>query len=487
MPTNLSLTSGRRWLIIAVLAFTAFAPTLRLGFLWDDHVMIENNPHIQSWSWANVRHDFTSDAFEGQGNPYYRPAQLFLNRLDYTFWGLRPFGYHLTNLAAHTLNALLIDMLVVALGFSPLVALLCATLFAVHPIGVEQLMIIAGRAELLGLTCTLWTLLAMLKDDDYTWLWGCLAYGLGLLFKESCIVIPILAILAFYLKAVPSRRYARLLPLLLLTVPYLFLRKAAVGPAWPAVPFSLVSFFFIKAFASVLIRYIGLILIPWNLHSHRLMPHLSHAWPSLLGAWVAAAIYGLWNHKRTWVFCLGWFVICFLPKTPGMFAGNFMLDHWAYPALLGVLLPLALFFNAQWTRHHEPLHGALATGYFLLLIIWALLAQLNIALRGTDEKMYRWALHFTTSHPVEYNLGILLLQTGRPGEAIGFLEDYYQAYPDDSKNTNALAQAYWKVGDSHRALVLLTRQLRYTPYDPLTLQDLRAMAVRPIPRHPKNP
>ena len=38
-------------------------------------------------------------------------------------------------------------------------------------------------------------------------------------------------------------------------------------------------------------------------------------------------------------------------------------------------------------------------------------------LRGTDEKMYRWALHFTTSNPIRYNLGVELLQTGRPAEA----------------------------------------------------------------------
>ena len=42
---------------------------------------------------------------------------------------------------------------------------MAASLFAVHPIGVEQLMIIAGRAELFGFTFTLLTLLFLLRDD----------------------------------------------------------------------------------------------------------------------------------------------------------------------------------------------------------------------------------------------------------------------------------------------------------------------------------
>ena len=33
--------------MLVLLAFTAYAPTLKLGFMWDDHVMIENNPHLR--------------------------------------------------------------------------------------------------------------------------------------------------------------------------------------------------------------------------------------------------------------------------------------------------------------------------------------------------------------------------------------------------------------------------------------------------------
>src|SRR3989338_8816354 len=112
--------SRRYQLMIGVLALTAYAPTLRMGFLWDDHVMIEANPALHQWSWQNLKHDFTTDVFDHQGDPYYRPAQTLMNRLDYTLWGARPVGFHLTNLLFHLANALLIAELVLALGVLPL-------------------------------------------------------------------------------------------------------------------------------------------------------------------------------------------------------------------------------------------------------------------------------------------------------------------------------------------------------------------------------
>jgi hypothetical protein len=152
------LTSAYRFMIV-LLAFSAYAATFKVGFLWDDHAMIEVNPTLRSWSMKNLQKDFSTDVFSGMGDPYYRPLQTVLNRLDYSLWGLRSWGYHLTNFLFHALNGLLVVELVLALGFPPLAALLTACLFVVHPIVVEQLLIISGRAELIGLSFALVTTL----------------------------------------------------------------------------------------------------------------------------------------------------------------------------------------------------------------------------------------------------------------------------------------------------------------------------------------
>jgi hypothetical protein len=85
--------------MVVILALTAFIPTVKTGFMWDDHVMIEANPYIRVWSLSNLKHDFSHDVFDGHGDSYYRPLQTLMNRLDYSLWGLQPRGFNLTKLA----------------------------------------------------------------------------------------------------------------------------------------------------------------------------------------------------------------------------------------------------------------------------------------------------------------------------------------------------------------------------------------------------
>src|SRR6266446_1617178 len=95
--------------VLLVLGLTAYAPVLQVGFLWDDHVLIEENPYIRSWSLDNLRHDFSTTVSNGIGDAgYLRPAVTWSNRLDYSMWKLHPSGYHATSLALHLGNTLLL-------------------------------------------------------------------------------------------------------------------------------------------------------------------------------------------------------------------------------------------------------------------------------------------------------------------------------------------------------------------------------------------
>ena len=146
-----------RRLAIVVLALSAYWPTLRMGFLWDDHVMIEANPSLRHWSSPTSNRIFTPDPFNGHGDPYYRPLQTLANRCDYTLWGLHPFGYHLTNLAFHAGQRRPGRRTRHRARLWPACGAPAGCLFAVHPIVVEQLMIIAGRAELMTLLSSFWS------------------------------------------------------------------------------------------------------------------------------------------------------------------------------------------------------------------------------------------------------------------------------------------------------------------------------------------
>ncbi|MBI3291610.1 MAG: tetratricopeptide repeat protein [Elusimicrobia bacterium] len=414
----MNTVSWEHRVMVIVLASLAYVPTLRLGFLWDDHVMIESNPHLREWTTTHVKHDFTTDVFDGHGEKYYRPAQTFANRVDFT-----------------------------------------------------------GRAELMSLFFSLTSLLLCLRGFPSV-LMGSLAYGLALLSKESAIMTPALVALVLYFKRQPLRKFWPVVVLILISGPFLWLRGQVVGSPLPQMDQWLIVRFFVQAFPKVLVRYFTLSLIPWNLHSHRMMPHLSHFWPLYLFLVVGLGAWLFWKNYRVGILCWVWFILTLLPKTVAMITGNFMLDHWAYPCILAVLLPMGMWFSEIQAAPRRWLSHASRVLYCGVLIFWASLVHLNVRLRGTDEKMFRWALHFSTSTWVHCDLGVVLLQTGRAAEAIPHLELAHSRYPENMNCGNALALAYWSTGQRQRALSLLEQLARERPDDLQTsrnLQNLRSL------------
>jgi tetratricopeptide (TPR) repeat protein len=255
-----------------------------------------------------------------------------------------------------------------------------------------------------------------------------------------------------------------------------------VGPALPALDLGYLRLFFVQAFPRVLVDYLRLLIVPWNLHSHRMMPSMSHAWPLYLAAVVGFGLWALWTRRRLAFFCWAWFIVNFLPRTPAMIYGNFRLDHWAYPALVSLVLPLGIWFSTGWERREDRRQRWMGVIFVPLLVAWALLAQLNIALRDTDEKLYRWALNFTESNPVKANLGILYVQTGRPFLAISYLEEAHAAYPENANITNALARAYFDLHQAARSRRLLESYQAAYPPSAVIEDSLRALRQREPPK-----
>jgi hypothetical protein len=460
---SLRSLTWQHYVAVAILAIAAYAPTLKVGFLWDDHVIIEHNPWIRQWSWNALHHDFFSDNTQGQGDDYYRPLQALSHRIDYSLFGLNPVGFHATDLLFHIAAGLLLMQLVVALGFPAMTAFITGCLFVVHPAGIEQFLTASGRTTPLSYAFTLLCLLTALQEATPLMIASSLiSYAAALWTKEIAMATPALLICVFLYKDMPLRRYALLLPMAVISVIYLVMRHHVVH-VQGQLSGSLILLFAVKVFPRILLHYVCLILWPWNLHSHRLIPHLSHAWPLIDLGWMALIAFFVWKKNKTGLFCIAWLVLTILPTTLAMIPGNFMLDHWSYQANLAVLLPLAMFFTFQLNHYRERWHGWLAMVFFPLLIFWAIWVHVNVELRGTDEKLFRWALRFTTSAPLTSNLGIVLLQSNRPYQAIPYLEDVHQRYPEEINNSLALAYAYARIGQRQRGYAILKELSRLNP------------------------
>jgi hypothetical protein len=94
--------------------------------------------------------------FEPGSHLSYRPLTTISFRFNHYFHELRPFGYHVVNIALHAAVTVLFAIAVNRMLRSESTAVLAGVLFAVHPLHVEVATNIVGRAEsLAGKACPL--------------------------------------------------------------------------------------------------------------------------------------------------------------------------------------------------------------------------------------------------------------------------------------------------------------------------------------------
>src|SRR5262245_33070291 len=216
------------WLGPPLLAALVYAGALGNPFVYDDRVVVVAN--------ASLREPLANPLFVLLYSPY-RPLVNASYALDHVVWGLDPFGYDLTGLLLHCANVVLLYALFArAPGSARGVAAFAAALFAVHPMGIESVGYVAGRAELLCATFFLASLLCFQgalvaapgARRSVRIAAGLGAFALALASKETAAVLP--AILALYdLVFLPREDPGRRRRFLRLHLPLLALVAAGAG------------------------------------------------------------------------------------------------------------------------------------------------------------------------------------------------------------------------------------------------------------------
>jgi len=151
------------------------------------------------------------------------------------------------------------------------------------------------------------------------------------------------------------RQFALLVPFGILLAAYLFYRHYLFG-VWGLPPITFLSCAFLrKPSRVVLIHYVTLLLVPWNLHSHRLILHMSHVWALSLLGWTCLLLWA-WRKPERSPMAFSFPLFGFSSITPpalAMVHGGFMLDHWGYWIAPAVLLPLGILFDQLWARRGQ--------------------------------------------------------------------------------------------------------------------------------------
>ena len=127
--------------VILAMTFLAYLPTLALGFVFDDHVLIVTNNSIHSWGYFSsyFASHIWSFRYPHLLSNAYRPFFLIWLRLNDMFFGRHVWGWHLSLVVVHVAVTYLVYCLSIRLTRDPWIAAAGALIFGLHPVHVETI------------------------------------------------------------------------------------------------------------------------------------------------------------------------------------------------------------------------------------------------------------------------------------------------------------------------------------------------------------
>jgi protein O-mannosyl-transferase len=226
---------------IVALAVLAYAPVHRFPYVQDAYAAVQTNPVVER---ASIREILASDYWKDTTAPthtLYRPLTVLSFALERRTLGhLDPGVSHGVNVALHAGVAWLLFLLARVLGVGRLGSASSALVFVVHPLLLQTVANVVGRADVLVALFGLAAALVWLRRPATAWgergrVWGTAALALlALASKEIGIAVPPLVVVLGLDRAPASRRpvwrrLAPYAPLALAVLVYLHARTLAIG------------------------------------------------------------------------------------------------------------------------------------------------------------------------------------------------------------------------------------------------------------------
>ncbi|MHC4695700.1 MAG: tetratricopeptide repeat protein [Planctomycetota bacterium] len=454
----------------ALVASAVFANTLNNGFTYDDKLALEQ---LQGPSY------FTSFAFLRSG----RGLTYAVHLLDRWLWGSWAHGFHLTNIALHSLASALVAYAAFVLTRSRWAALLCGLFFAVHPVHVESVASFANRKDVLAMIFVMLALILWVSRprSPLCYVGAIFCIGLGLLSKEVAAVglIPMLFLADLLPRpSIPVRWSDRLRRASLRFAPLLFVAIIAtsmfagdIGIYFTDETINFKTIGYLHSYNEVLATTAGsvpevlrLLLFPGTLSADypvRMQMHMSDPWASLgtglVFCWMLAAIL-LARRSPVAAFAMVWVAVAYLPCSNVIpLTQFFVAERYLYVPSFGICLlaamglersmSLAAAHGRSWTR--------LAIPGFAILLIVAGGTRSFIRNRDWHDDVRLWSsalrAGFETSR-LHNGLAVALSEQGKHDEAIDHLTRASQLGPPDPSAMVNLATLLLKRGRFDEAI-----------------------------------
>lgn len=475
-------------LIVVILGVIIYANSFGNSFVWDDTSLIVKNDLIRNWRY--IPEIFTSHLYHSKcaHSNFYRPVLSLSFLFDYSIWKLNPFGYHLTNTLLHIFNAILIYFLISSISNNKKMASITSLLFVVHPIHTEAVTYISGRADPLATLFFLLSILLFIKHAHYVkigkiylYAGSVAAFILAVLAKETALILPLILILYDRCFAPKERNprfrkktKLRYLPYLIGIVLYIYWRILILGLTYESsMPYDLYSR--LLTASKVIISYIGLLFLPFNLHMERFVPISSSFFelPVLFSiaslAIISIIIINSYKRSKIVFFSCLWFFIALLPVSNILPLNAIMAEHWLYLPSIGffVIMAMGIVKIAQWKISFLPTDILRGLTVLLFAALFVFYSGLTIK-RNPDWKdnltVFEKNLESSPNSAIaHYHLGFVYHEKEIYDKAIYYYKEALKIEPGYAEIHNNLGGIYNDKGMTNDAVAELRQAIKADP------------------------
>lgn len=184
-------------IFIFFLAAVVYINIIPNKFVMDDHAIFLSWPEIKNFKALELmqgsypkRYDF---------HPVYRPVKGVIHAISYKATNNNPQLYHAQSIIVNALIAVLIFEIVLLIGKKPLLALITASIFAVHPIHTEGVTFMTASFDTIGILFFFASFYLYLKFKDNEkkiifYIISAIFSLLALLTYEMTLILPLLLI-----------------------------------------------------------------------------------------------------------------------------------------------------------------------------------------------------------------------------------------------------------------------------------------------------